>query len=179
MTKLPICAACGSQMPAGRAEKLSPKCLLLAALDSHDDALHIRCPHCQFPVEIVDEPGVTEITCPSCHSSISLVGERTITFDRGTPQKLARFELLDRLGAGAFGAVWKARDPELDRVVAIKIPRQGNISPPEAEQFLREARATAQLRHPNIVSVHEVGRDGDTAFIVSDYVDGVTLADWL
>ena len=46
-------------------------------------------------------------------------------------------------------------------------------------QFLREARAAAQLRHPNVVTVHEVGRDGDSLFIVSDYVDGLTLSDWL
>ncbi len=49
----------------------------------------------------------------------------------------------------------------------------------EQEKFFREARAAAQLRHPNIVSVHEVGRDGDTIYIVSDFVRGVTLGDWL
>ena len=53
------------------------------------------------------------------------------------------------------------------------------MSPEEQEKFLREARAAAQLAHPNIVSVHEVGRDGDSIYIVSDFVRGVTLADWL
>ena len=67
----------------------------------------------------------------------------------------------------------------MDRVVAVKIPRKEQLAPQEAEQFLREARAAAQFRHPNIVSVHEVGRDGDTIYIVSDLVRGVTLADWL
>ena len=66
--------------------------------------------------------------------------------------------------------MWKARDKELDRTVAIKIPRQADISAEDQEKFLREARAAAQLRHPNIVSVHEVGRDGDTIYIVSDFV---------
>ena len=84
-----------------------------------------------------------------------------------------------RIGVGTFGFVWKARDTELDRTVAIKIPRKGQLDPDETEQFLREARAAAQLRHPNIVSVHEVGREEDTVFIVSDFVEGVTLADWL
>jgi WD40 repeat protein/tetratricopeptide (TPR) repeat protein len=174
------CSLCGADLPAGRTEKLCPKCLLVAALNDVDGSpLHIRCPHCQFPVEIIDKPDVTEVTCPSCHSSISLVGEKTLDFDRGTIQRLGRFELLDRLGIGAFGTVWKARDSELDRTVALKIPRSANLAPDEAEMFLREARAAAQLRHPNIVSIHEVGREGDATFIVSDYVEGVTLADWL
>ena len=60
------------------------------------------------------------------------------------------------------------RDTELDRTVAVKIPRQEQLSRDDVEMFLREARAAAQLHHPNIVSVHEVGRDGDTVFIVSD-----------
>jgi serine/threonine-protein kinase len=75
--------------------------------------------------------------------------------------------------------VWKARDKELDRAVAIKIPRQGGMTAEEQEKFFREARAAAQLRHPRIVSVHEVGRDGDSVYIVSDFVRGVTLGDWL
>jgi tRNA A-37 threonylcarbamoyl transferase component Bud32/tetratricopeptide (TPR) repeat protein len=91
---------------------------------------------------------------------------------------MGRFELIERLGIGGFGSVWKARDKELDRTVAIKLPRQA-LSSDEQEKFFREARAAAQLRHPNIVSVHEVGRDGDSVYIVSDFVRGVTLGDWL
>ena len=67
----------------------------------------------------------------------------------------------------------------LDRTVAIKVPRKGQLDATEAEQFLREARHAAQLRHPNIVAVHEVGRDDDTVYIVSDFVQGATLDDWL
>jgi WD40 repeat protein len=63
-------------------------------------------------------------------------------------------------------------------MVAIKIPRRGQFDLREEETFLREARAAAQLRHPNIVSVHEVGRDGATVFIVSDLIDGISLLAW-
>jgi WD40 repeat protein len=62
--------------------------------------------------------------------------------------------------------------------VALKMPRRGLLSPSEADLFLREARAAAQLRHPNIVAVHEVGRDGETVYMVSELVHGVSLADW-
>ncbi|MBC8872757.1 MAG: protein kinase [Planctomycetes bacterium] len=92
---------------------------------------------------------------------------------------VGHFKLIDQVGTGAFGSVWKASDTELDRHVAVKIPRKGQLDPAETEQFLREARAAAQLTHPNIVGVHEVGRDGDTVYIISDFIEGVTLADWL
>ena len=94
-------------------------------------------------------------------------------------KKVGRFELLERLGRGGFGTVWKARDTELDRIVAVKIPRKGQLTPAEVEHFLREARTAAQLTHPNIVAIHEVGRDGDTIYIVTDLVHGVPLSDWL
>ena len=67
----------------------------------------------------------------------------------------------------------------LDRYVAIKIPRKIQLSPDESQQFFREARAAAQLKHPSIVAVHEVGRQDDTIYIVCDFVNGVSLADRL
>ena len=121
-----------------------------------------------------------DLTCPSCGSNFSLVdGDATTTYCHPSIRQVGHFELVEQIGVGAFGSVWKARDTELDRVVAVKIPRKEKLDATEAEQFLRKARAAAQLRHPHIVSVHEVGRDGDTIYIVSDLVRGVTLADWL
>jgi serine/threonine protein kinase len=64
-------------------------------------------------------------------------------------------------------------------LVALKIPRRGKLEPTEIDKFMREARAAAQLHHPNIVSVFEVGREDDTVFIVCDCVEGVSLAEWL
>ena len=87
--------------------------------------------------------------------------------------------MVEHLGLGAFGSVWKAKDTLLDRIVAIKIPRKSQLNNIEAEQFLREARAVAQLQHPNIVNVHEVGRHENSVFIVSEYVEGVSLKDSL
>src|SRR5262249_30840611 len=94
--------------------------------------------------------------------------------------RVGKFELLDTVGSGAFGTVYKARDPELDRTVAVKIPRAGGLAgPEELDRFLREARSAAQLRHPAIVPVHEVGQDGGLPYLGSDFVEGVTLADLL
>ncbi len=143
--------------------------------------MRIRCPHCRNPIEVVDDQSLAEVCCPSCGSSFNLIGgSETLPYVPGTTvRRLGHFELLEQIGVGHFGSVWKARDTELDRLVAVKIPRKEHLSEGEAEQFLREARAAAQLRHPNIVPVHEVGRDGDTVYIVSDYVEGATLKEWL
>ncbi len=141
--------------------------------------MHIRCPHCANPIEVIDDQGFRDVICPSCGSSFNLLSDETIACPPNERKMMAHFELIQRIGVGAFGEVWKARDSSLDRVVALKIPRKGQLSQAEAEQFLREARSAARLSHPSVVSVHEVGYDHGQYFIVSDFVQGVTLADWL
>lgn len=91
---------------------------------------------------------------------------------------IGRFEILSRLGAGGMGTVWAARDPELDRKVAIKFLHDA-VDP--GERLRREAQALARLRHPNIVGVHEIGVDAPTGrkFVVMELVEGGDLAAWL
>jgi hypothetical protein len=93
------------------------------------------------------------------------------------PRRLGKFEVLERLGAGSFGYVFRARDTELGRVVAIKIPRAGSLAGPEdVTRFFREARSAAQLQHPGIVSLHETGQDEDgTLYLIEEFVQGATL----
>ena len=141
--------------------------------------LRIRCPHCSNHVELIGDTSFDSVSCTVCGSTFSLVDRSTETRMAEALQKIDRFELVSRIGVGGFGTVWKARDTELDRAVAVKIPRYGQLTPAEIEQFFREARSVAQLRHPNIVPVHEVGREGDAVFIVSDFIRGVSLADLL
>jgi WD40 repeat protein/tRNA A-37 threonylcarbamoyl transferase component Bud32 len=95
-------------------------------------------------------------------------------------QQVGRFEVGHRLGAGAFAAVYRARDSQLDRDVALKLPHPGSLdSPQRVERFLREAKAAAGLRHPNIVPLYESGRDGERYYIASAFIAGTTLADVL
>lgn len=136
--------------------------------------MEVRCPHCHTPVALASDSPLSAIECPSCGSSFSLLGEQETAAYDSRVRTLGHFALAEQIGTGSFGSVWRAKDTELDRTVAVKIPRKGQLDPAEAELFLREARAAAQLRHPHIVSVHEVGRDGGTVFIVSEYVKGVT-----
>lgn len=142
--------------------------------------LRVRCPHCHNPIEVVDTDPLTEISCPSCGSHFNLVsGQSTATFEGEATKSIGHFELLERVGVGHFGSVWKARDTKLDRLVAVKIPRESELDPAGVEQFMREARAAAQIKHPNIVSVHEVGREGKSVYIVTDYIEGASLKDHL
>jgi serine/threonine protein kinase len=92
--------------------------------------------------------------------------------------RLGKFELLERLGAGSFGYVFRARDHELGRTVAIKFPRAGILTSKEdAGRFLREARSAAQLHHPGIIALHETGQTEDgTLYLVEEFVPGTTLA---
>jgi WD40 repeat protein len=99
----------------------------------------------------------------------------------GNPQSTrGRFQLLERVGLGTFATVWRARDTRLDRTVALKMPHPGLLAAPtHLERFNREARAAAQLRHPGIVTVHEVATLDGMPVIVSDFIEGMPLREVL
>jgi serine/threonine protein kinase/formylglycine-generating enzyme required for sulfatase activity len=95
-----------------------------------------------------------------------------------TPPHIGRYRIERILGRGGFGIVYLAYDDQLDRLVAIKVPHSHRITTPEdAQSYLAEARTVANLDHPNIVPVHDVGcTDQFPCFIVSKYIEGTTLA---
>jgi len=94
-------------------------------------------------------------------------------------KKIGRYDLVRVLGKGAMGIVYEARDPNLDRRVAIKTVKVENLSEEAAAEyehrFRTEARSAARLQHPNIVSVYDSDRDGDVAFLVMEYIHGDDL----
>lgn len=93
------------------------------------------------------------------------------------PAAFGRYQVQRALGAGGYGTVYLGHDTELDRPVAIKVLIAG--SAPVGEQSLQEARRLARLRHPGIVTVHDVGMQDGQVYIVSDYLDGPDLGRWL
>ena len=107
---------------------------------------------------------------------------RTITYDNAPPAddlpQLGDYQLLEKLGEGGMGAVYKARHVRLDRVVAIKIlPQERTRDQAAVARFAREMKAVGQLNHPNIVQAHDAREIDGTTVLVMEYVEGHDLAE--
>ncbi|AHF93459.1 serine/threonine protein kinase [Opitutaceae bacterium TAV5] len=136
------------------------------------------CPQCGRPVP----PGAALGLCPAC---LLAAGLPTQPHDPAPPPlapadiaaEFPQLDILALLGRGGMGAVYKARQRDLDRIVALKILRPGlDADPTFADRFRHEARALAQLNHPGIVTLYETGRtSGGLYFILMEFVDGLTL----
>ncbi|QDU41201.1 Serine/threonine-protein kinase PrkC [Maioricimonas rarisocia] len=151
----------------------------------------ILCPACDHPIAIHAGRGngdtseilrsISNVVCPNCglvHVPSSL-DPTTLDTRVGQPppeEQIAHFRLLQPLGHGSFGTVWLARDTVLGRNIALKVPVPREN---ETSALLHEAQAAATLKHPNIVSIFEVGEIDGQVFIASEYIDGPTLQDVL
>jgi len=146
-----ICKGCGAALPAEAPEGLCPKCLLKAGIRTQP----------------AGQPG-------------SAAGSGAPEEPLPDPARLAEYfpqlEILELLGQGGMGAVYKARQPALDRLVALKIlPARAAADAGFTERFIREARALAKLSHPNIVAVYDFGQTHGLHYFLMEYVDGPNL----
>src|SRR5262249_40378917 len=141
--------------------------------------MRIVCPHCSHLIE-VSQPDTPRDAPDHAPGSTVPEGPHAARSRANPHRRLGKLTLLDRVGAGSFGEVWKARDTELNRLVAVKIPHAGYLPGGEdQDRFLREARSAAVLRHPGIVPVHEVGHEEGLSYLVYDFIEGLTLTDLL
>jgi len=151
MDTIQICPSCGRPLRPNAPKGLCPECLLKAGLQTETQ------PNAGDPAQPKPPPFVPP-----------------------TPTELARhfpqLEVLELIGRGGMGAVYKARQPSLDRLVALKILPPGVAADAGfAERFTREARALPRLSHPNIVAVYDFGQAAGMPFFLMEYVDGPNL----
>jgi tRNA A-37 threonylcarbamoyl transferase component Bud32 len=150
-----------------------------------------KCNRCGVPLP----PDAPEGLCPRCLVALNLATQTDVTGEAGPhgtvagkpppapplpPAEVAKLfpqlEILECLGRGGMGAVYKARQPRLDRLVALKILSPEKQDDPKfAERFEREARALARLSHPNIVTVYDFGQAQGKCYLLMEFVDGLTL----
>lgn len=139
------------------------------------------CPQCgtALPAD------VPEALCPACLMSGALASNFDTVklaappWSKGASVRyMGDYELIEEIAAGGMGVVWKARQVKLDRVVAVKMIRGGMLAgTDEVQRFQAEAQAAANLRHPNIVGIHEVGEHEGQHYYSMDFIEGTTLAD--
>ena len=155
MTATKNCPRCGAEMPPDSPQGICPNCMLQVGLESH----------ASNPSGGAEPAGTTPYRAG---------------FVPPTPAELSarfpQFEILELLGQGGMGVVYKARQIALDRFVALKIlPPEVGRDAAFAERFAREARALARLNHPGIVAVHDFGQVDGLFYFVMEYVDGANV----
>jgi WD40 repeat protein/tRNA A-37 threonylcarbamoyl transferase component Bud32 len=139
---------------------------------------HLICPCCHQTLPS-GTPRSGSIFCEKCGNTFRLEREgRLPPIDEA--RVIGRFQLLDLVGQGSFGTVWRARDTQLDRIVALKVPHHHALAAGlDTNRLEREARVAAQLRHSGIVRLYEVVPIEGIPFLVSDFIEGKSLKDLL
>jgi tRNA A-37 threonylcarbamoyl transferase component Bud32 len=169
----------------------NPECGKAGSVPEERVGRSVRCPHCRTKFKVPPPSGPSTAASAQTKLSDARATVAPASPSAGTlpaaegkegqsaelPTQIGRFHIRARLGAGAFGTVYRAHDPVLDREVALKVPQAGTLdSPQRIERFLREARAAARLTHPNIVSVYETAADNGRYYIASAFIEGQSLA---
>ena len=158
----------------------NPECQAVVLADESMSGKTAACPKCGHKL-VIQPIAETVRTSDTSERSTEKAASRTKEADQkgktsARTTHVGRFEVRKRIGVGAFGTVYRAYDPVLNREVALKVPRAAAMANPKVRaRFLREPKAVAQLQHPNIVPVYDAGVEGNRYYIASAFIEGRTL----
>ena len=153
---------------------ICPKCA--KPLDLKPGAAEVRCPHCGAALQAKSAAKTLALTPEQARAIASGESESRMPKTESRPTKFAHYQIVDELGRGGMGVVYKAFDPELKRTVALKVLLSAeHASKDEIERFFREASSAAKLQHPNIVPIHELKVHEGRHYYTMDLIEGEPL----
>ncbi len=129
-------------------------------------------------VDLLDGTAAGEPASALAESATPALDQRALD-QRALPERLDRYIVLGMLGAGGMGVVYAAYDPDLDRKLALKVLNDGQTGELTKLRLLREAQALARVSDPNVIQVYDVGTVDARVFIAMEFVQGVSLRDWI